>query len=230
MFVVSESWTATYPTALVAALVVRGVTNVREHPALEQRKRDLEAELSARFRSQEDIRSSTEIRTYTTYYKRFDKTYHLTQQLATVALRHKPLPTVSALVDVMFIAELSNLLLTAGHDLSAVVPPVTLDVATGNESYIRPNGEPQLTKAGDMMVADREGILSSIIHGPDRRSRIALETRDALYVVYAPEGIERERVRKHLRDIRDAILLTSPTALFEPARMLSARGVEEGLL
>jgi len=230
MFVVSESWKAAYPTGLVAALVVRAAPNVREHPALEQRKSALEVALSGRFRSQEDIKAAPEIRAYTAYYRRFEKTYHLAQQLATVALKHRPLPTVSALVDVMFLAEMGNLLLTAGHDLGAVVPPVTLDVATGNESYVKLNEEPQLTKAGDMTVADREGILSSIVHGPDRRTRIAPGTRDALYVVYAPEGIERDSVRKHLRDIRDGIQLASPTAVFEPVRMLCARGIEDECL
>ena len=77
---------------------------------------------------------------------------------------------------------------------------------------------------------DAEGILSSVIHGPDYRSRISPQTRDALYVVYAPDGITREELLAHARDIKESILLFSPSAEVEPLRLLSARGVEEANL
>lgn len=44
-------------------------------------------------------------------------------------------PSVAALVEAMFIAELKNLLLTAGHDLDAVELPLKLDIARGGERY-----------------------------------------------------------------------------------------------
>ena len=104
MFLVSERWKDSYPDAMVAVLIARSVTNVREHPELEQRKRALESELKSRFANPEDIKASKAIRAYTSYYKRFEKTYHLVQQLKTLVVKQRPLPTVSALVDVMFIA------------------------------------------------------------------------------------------------------------------------------
>jgi len=227
MFEVSERWKSAYPDAMVGMLVVKGATNVTSHPELEKRKRALEAELRSRFANPEDIKSVDAIKAYTAYYKRFEKTYHIVLQMKTLVVKQKPLPTVSGLVDVMFMAEMKNLLLTAGHDLATVVPPVTLDAAVGTESYVKLNQEPQLAKAGDMMVVDREGILSAIVHGPDYRSRISPQTRDALYVVYAPDGITKEQVGGHLRDIKENILPFSPSARVEPARLLSARGIEE---
>ena len=227
MFEVSERWKNAYPDAMVAMLVVRGAENVREHPALESAKRALELELRSRFANPEDIKAAAAIRAYTAYYKRFEKTYHIALQLKTTVVKQRPLPTVSGLVDVMFLAEMKNLLLTAGHDLSTVVPPVTLDIGTGAEHFIKLNGESQTARVGDMMVADREGILSAVIDGPDYRSRISPQTRDALYVTYAPDGIQREAVLSHVRDIKESILLFSPAAVVEPLRILSARGVEE---
>jgi DNA/RNA-binding domain of Phe-tRNA-synthetase-like protein len=41
------------------------------------------------------------------------------------------MPRSPALVAAMVAAELKNLLLTAGHDLEVIEPPVTLDLATG---------------------------------------------------------------------------------------------------
>jgi DNA/RNA-binding domain of Phe-tRNA-synthetase-like protein len=54
----------------------------------------------------------------------------------------------------MFMAELKNLLLIAGHDLEAVLAPVKLDVSDGSERYVQLNGQEQVLKPGDMMIAD----------------------------------------------------------------------------
>ncbi len=55
---------------------------------------------------------------YASYYRAFDKTYHVLGQLKSVAVKGKAIPSVAALVEAMFIAELHNGLLTAGHDLA----------------------------------------------------------------------------------------------------------------
>lgn len=149
------------------------------------------------------------------------------QQLKTLVVKQRPLPSVSGLVDAMFMAEVKNLLLTAGHDLATVTSPVVVDAAAGTEEYTKLNQEAQLAKAGDMMVADRQGILSSVIHGPDYRSRTTPQTRDVLDVVYAPEGISRGDVCLHLRDSGQSVKVFSPSAHLGPIRMLSAAGIEE---
>ena len=88
-------------------------------------------------------------------------------------------------------------------------------MAEGTESYIRLNGEEQITKARDMIITDAEGILSSIIYGPDRRTRIRPETERALFTVYAPPGIEERTVRGHLEDIRENVTVIAPGASVE---------------
>ena len=88
------------------------------------------------------------------------------------------------------------------------------------------NREQQVAKAGDMMTIDRGDILSSVIHGADYRSRITMETQDALYVTYAPEGINREQLLGHVRDILDGIQMFSSDAGAEPVRILSTQGIE----
>jgi DNA/RNA-binding domain of Phe-tRNA-synthetase-like protein len=107
---------------------------------------------------------------------------------------------------------LKNLLLTAGHDLEVVQQPVRIDVADGSERFLRINGQEQILKAGDMYIADAEGVLSSVIYGPDRRTQIGPGTRQVLFTVYAPAGIERGAVRQHLEDIRDNVTLVAPEA------------------
>jgi len=227
LFRVSQRWSGVYPDAVVAVLIARGVTNVRQHPSIEQRKRVIEADVRSRFASLDDIQSTATMQAYRAYYKRFQQTYHLIQQLATVAIKQRPLPTVSALVDVMFLAEMRNHLLTAGHDLASIAPPILVDVGTGQETYTGLDQKQKTVKTGDMYVTDSQGVLSSIIRGPDARTIITPETTAAVFVVYAPEGVQRDSVLAHLRDIREGLLLFSPRAKVEPARLLSRRGIDE---
>lgn len=226
MLTVSERWRNNHRDAMVGVLVVKNVVNVAEHPELERRKRALEAEVRVRFRNPDDVKADRVVRAYITYYRRYEKTYHLVQQVKTLVAGQRPLPSVSGLVDVMFMAEMKNLLLTAGHDLSAVMPPVTLDAAGGDEEYVKLNREPQMAKKSDMMVRDRQGILSSIIHGPDYRSRITIDTRAVMYVVYAPSGIDKTDIVGHARDIAAGILTFSPGALVQPLHLVSAEGAD----
>ncbi len=214
MFVVSKAFEVAYPTALAGVLAMRGVSNPDSCPALDSRKEDLERDLRARYAGQDAAAFKTlpQVQAYNAFYKHFNKTYHVQLQLESVALKGKPIPRVAALVEAMFVAELKNLLLTAGHDLEAVRLPVTLDVANGSEMFTMLNGREQLLKAGDMMMADSQSIISSVLYGPDQRTRITPATRRVLFTVYAPAGIGEPMLRQHLRDIEDNVRLIAPEA------------------
>jgi DNA/RNA-binding domain of Phe-tRNA-synthetase-like protein len=212
MFTVSEAWQSTYPGAAVGVLAMGHVANPEHHAGLEQVKHELEAEIRASFRSREDVRALERLQAYKAYYRRFKKTYHVQMQLESVALKGKSIPRIAALVEAMFMAELKNLLLTAGHDLDAVEVPAKLDIAQGTERYIRMNGQEQQLKAGDMFISDAQDVLSAVIYGPARHARLLPTTRRALFTVYAPPGIGEEAVDQHLRDIESYIRLISPEA------------------
>lgn len=214
VFVVSEAWQDTYPDASVGILAMRRVANPPHHPPLEERKGALEQQLRQRFAGADRaaIKALPAIAAYTDYYRRFRKTYHVQLQLESVVLKGKAIPSVAALVESMFMAELKNMLLTAGHDLETVRMPVRIEVAQGTEQMVCMNGQEQQLKAGDMMIADVDKVLSSVIYGPDRRAQIMPETSQVLFTVYAPGGIEREAVRAHLEDIRDYVWLVTPEA------------------
>jgi len=133
-------------------------------------------------------------------------------QLESIVFQGKEIPRVAGLVEAMFMAELEDHLLTAGHDLAVVEPPVRIDVAQGDESYEQMNGRTQALKAGDMYIADIQGVLSSIIYGPDRRTRIRPETEQVLFTAYAPPGVDPAAVSHHLANIRDKVLILAPEA------------------
>jgi DNA/RNA-binding domain of Phe-tRNA-synthetase-like protein len=214
MLIVTPAWRSAFPEAHAGVLVLREASNPGRHPDLERRKGQLEGELRSRFSGQDRaaLANHSTLQAYDRYYKQFKKTYHVQLQLESIAWKGKSIPSMSALVEAMFMAEMKNLLLTAGHDLDRLSLPLVLDVSRGSERYTLMRGDEQTLKPGDMMIGDQAGVISSIIYGPDQRTQIIPETRNVVYTVYAPEGVDEQAVHRHLLDIREYVLLITPQA------------------
>lgn len=212
MIQLTDPWRNAYPGAAVGVLAVENASNPRAHLDLEERKTQLTDELRERYAGcdRASLRALPTLQVYHQYYKRFKKTYHLQLQLESIVLQGKAIPSSAALIEAMFMAELGSLLLTSGHDLAQIKLPIKIDAAEGSETYTRINRQEQTLKAGDMYIADQDGILSSIIYGPDYRTRIKGTTTDALFTVYAPAGIEKSDVAQHLKDTLELIHLFAP--------------------
>ncbi|MFN2244739.1 MAG: phenylalanine--tRNA ligase beta subunit-related protein [Anaerolineae bacterium] len=213
----SEAWKLAYPAAAVGILALGNVSNPERNADLDRIKSDLEEQVRG-YATKGELRADPRLEAYRAYYKGFRKTYHVQMQLESIAFKGKSIPHVAALVEAMFIAELQDRLLTAGHDLDLVEPPVRVDVAQGTERFVRMNGQEQELKAGDMFIADAQGVLSTIIYGPASRAQILPGTRRVLFTVYAVPGIGGEAVRQHLQTIQSYVRLIAPesvTELFE---------------
>lgn len=217
MFEVTSVWRSAFPNACVGILVLQDVTNPAQHPELEKRKVAIEEELRSRYSAQDRaaLASHPILQTYSNYYRRFKKTYHVQLQLESIAWKGKSIPSVSALVEAMFMAEMKNMLLTAGHDLDALRLPLTLNVSDGTERYALLRGDEQTLKPGDMFISDRDGVISSIVYGPDRRTQITSDTRNVAFTVYAPAGIGEQAVEQQLGDIREYVSIFAPQARVE---------------
>jgi len=217
MFEITSAWKSAFPNAHAGVLVMRNVSNPAHHSELERRKTELEEQLRLQFSGQDRaaIASHPVLQAYGEYCKRFKKTYHVQLQLESIILKGKAIPTVASLVECMFMAEVKNMLLTAGHHPDTLQLPLTLDVTAGDESYILLRGENQVVKAGDMMISDGLGIISNVIYGPDQRTQITAETRNAVFTVYAPAGIEEQAIMQHLHDMRDYVMVIAPQAQVE---------------
>jgi DNA/RNA-binding domain of Phe-tRNA-synthetase-like protein len=225
MFEVTSAWKSTYPEAHAGVLVMRAVANPDHHAALESKKAALEEQLRAQFAGQDRaaIASHPVLRAYSEYYRQFKKTYHIQLQLESIVLKGKSIPSVAALVESMFMAEMQDLLLTAGHDLDVLKLPLRLDVATGSEGYTLLRGEEQTLKPGDMMISDQDGVISSIVYGPDQRTQITPNTQNVVFTVYAPPGIDEQTVTEHLQHIRDNVLVFAPQAQVELLKVYTGK-------
>ena len=214
---VSPSLGAKYPGASIGILVMRGVANPDGHDPLETHAteliRSLRSNLSGLDRNA--LKSLPTIAAYEAYYRGFKKTYHVRLQLESVILKGKSLPPVGALVKAMFIVELKNQLLTAGHDADVIRPAMTAAAAEGSEQYTLLNGAEQVCKAGDMKISDGAGVISSIVYGPDHRTRLTSTSTAACYTVYGVPGVEPQTVHNHLCDLRDLLVVVTPDAEVE---------------
>jgi DNA/RNA-binding domain of Phe-tRNA-synthetase-like protein len=211
---VDPNWCEAHPGASVGLIAMRGVANPASNESLNELASVLECEVRSRLETadRETIRAIPPLPAYAAYYKRWGQRYHVAMQLESVAQKGKALPRVAALVEAMFIAELRNLLLTAGHDLDALELPVHLTVGTG-ESFTAPNSQETTVKAGDMVIADARGrVLSAIVTGPSDFARIGPETTAALFYSYVPPGVDSILVHAHLNEIERNVRLISPEA------------------
>jgi hypothetical protein len=74
-----------------------------------------------------------------------------------------------------------------------------------------------------MMIRDRNGIISSIIYGPDQRTQITPDTRNVIFTVYAPPGINEQTVVEHLQHIKENVLIVAPQAKVEHLHIYKGR-------
>ena len=217
MLTISKKIKTIYPEASLGVLAMKNVSNPQQHEGLDQRKLKIENNLREKFAglTRADLKKLEPINAYRNYYKKFKKSYHILFQLESIVFKNKSIPKVAALVEAMFMAELKNLLLTAGHDLDTVDLPVKLDAASGTEKYIMLNRQEKELLPGDMFISDSGGIMSSIIYGPDLRTRINPDTQNVLFTVYAPPGVKKSEVFQHLQDIRDYVHIITPDSKVE---------------
>jgi DNA/RNA-binding domain of Phe-tRNA-synthetase-like protein len=222
----SARWRSEFPGGQIGLLLLGGINNTPRETALDVYKRELETHLRREFGglSRANLLELPVLQAYKTYYRAFNKTYHVQLQLESVVFKGKQLPTVAPLVDAVFAAELETLILTAGHDADRLVPPVTIDASQGDESYTGLNGKQVSPKPGDMLMRDAQGVVCTILYGQDSRTPITSKTNRALYVAYVPAGIEPERVAAHLDRIEANVRLFAPGLEVELRQILRADG------
>ncbi len=186
-----------------------GVGNPEHSPPLEGAKRRLEDRLRA---EEPDADAQAVLRAYVDYYRARGSTYHVKAQRESVARKGRPIPRRAALVEAMFMAELATLVLTAGHDLDTLETPLGADVTADGDAYVLLGGAEAVLQRGDMMMADGGGIVSSVLRGPDHRTRITPDTRSVLFAAYAPAGVGEPVVEAHLEQVRANVELIAPEA------------------
>ena len=119
-------------------------------------------------------------------------------------------------------AEMETLTLAAGHDADLLVEPIIIDATEKDEPFVQMNGKERPLKANDMAMRDGQGVICTIIYGQDNRTPISPQTRRALYVVYAPEGVPETAVQQQLDLVWHYIQQFAPAATQEVQLIFTA--------
>ncbi|NYT03691.1 MAG: hypothetical protein GKC00_03180 [Candidatus Methanofastidiosa archaeon] len=198
---VSDDLSKYFPDLKVSTMEVRNLENKKLDEKLEKEKRNIEEEIRAR--SKEFLESET-IKKYNLFFKKFGKKYPIEYQIKSIA-EGKSFPSQYTVVESMFMAELKNMYLTAGHDLDLISGSLNTTITRGGEEYTNISGKEMKLKAEDIITKDETGIISSVLYGPDRRTRITEKTRNYLFFAYFPYGEEDSKIKNHFEDILEYI-------------------------
>ncbi|MFH0822406.1 MAG: hypothetical protein V2B18_06615, partial [Pseudomonadota bacterium] len=90
-----------------------------------------------------------------------------------------------------------------------------LDVSKGDRRYVMLNGKEDELKPGDMFIADSDGVISSIVYGPDKRTMINDGTTRVLFTVYGVPGIDPAVMERHLDEMESYVRIVAPAARTE---------------
>lgn len=200
-----------YPESIFGSLIIRDFPNIQSHETLEERKRDLERRIKE---GEGEVERSIMIKKYDSYFKQWKKTYPIEFQIKTIKDGRR-FPKVSALVDVMFLAELNSCILTSGHDLDKIQGNLTFNVSSGGELYLKLNNQEQKLKQSDVILNDEEGLLASILYGPAKRTSITMKAKNALYFAWCPYITDEELIKAHLNEILSYVSNISETITSE---------------
>ena len=214
MITISLAAKTAFPKAKFGAMVVEGLNGISDRSIMDELVFAGMEEIRAMYPGydRKAVSAAEPLCHYTAYYKRHKKSYHVLGQLESILLKGKCIPPVGAAVECMFLAEVKNLLLTAGHDLDHVEGGLSIDIATTPAVYIGLSGREQPLIGGDLYLHDAKGILSSILGGPDARTKITGSTRAALYFVYGVDGVAANAVELHLQTISAYLTQAIPGA------------------
>ncbi len=209
---VDPSWLEGFPGARLGLLEARGLAPGADSTALDEARIKLEGELKARYGSldRKALRELPVLQAFDAHFRCHGKTYHVLQQLESVAGKGRSIPSRICAVTALFMAELRHGLVAAGHDLERLEAPLTLSRSAGGETYTNLSGKPCILPAGDMVLKDANRILSSVLLGPEQASPIEPRTRAALFTIYAPTGVPLEALEAQLQDLGRFLRCFSP--------------------
>ncbi|MHA2028295.1 MAG: phenylalanine--tRNA ligase beta subunit-related protein [Candidatus Kariarchaeaceae archaeon] len=215
---ISDNSHTEFPSLQIAILKVRNVKYQIDDSKFTQEKQKIEEFIREKY---QDVQNLEVIKSYNQFFKKFGKVYPIQYQLQSI-IDGKGLPSTIKVVEAMFMSELKTMFLTAGHDLDKIEGNLKVEISIGDEKYLKINQKDQSLKAGDIICKDEKGIISSVVYGPDFRTKITKSTTNCLFFSYFPYGQDDENINghfnsilKYIKLISDDDLLTSDIQIFQ---------------
>lgn len=206
---ISDTLKEQFPKLKVGTIEIKQVNNKKSDTNFEKAKLNLESHIRQNYT---DAKNFGVIRKYNQYFKKFNSTYPVLYQVQSI-LKGRSFPSTSCVVEAMFMAELESMFLTAGHDLDTIEGDLNVTLTEGGEQYTKINNKDQNLKPNDIICFDGEGIISSVLYGPDFRTKITQSTSNCLFFSYFPYGEDNSKIQDHFNSILKYIKLFSDNVL-----------------
>jgi lysyl-tRNA synthetase, class I len=204
-----ETFSKTYPSAIVGVAVIKDISIEKSHPELETAKAELITELSGL--NNQAIGEFPEITSYRQMYKQMGIDWHSRRPSPEALLRRiaqgKDLYSINTCVDAYNLAVIRNRVSVGAFDLDHVQFPTTLKIANGGEEILLlGDKEAKTIKAGEVSYFDQTGPYNLDYNYRDaQRTMVRDETKNILINVDGVHDITRAQVEKTLQETIDLI-------------------------
>lgn len=215
---ITPAFQATFPGGLFGILVATNCPNRPRAAHINPDPQAMEVRLRRRFPDGQVDRDPI-AQAYAAYFRRHGGRYPVAHQAKSI-LAGRPIESPSGLVEVMFSAEVESLVLTSGHDPSALIGQLLVDVAQPNDVYSKLSGKEQVLTPGDMVARDAGGIIACVLYGPDFRTRLRPESDSVLFGAWCPTDVPVAAVASHLDALSALLRQEWPDARIDSWRVL----------
>lgn len=199
-FTISREYRTFYPDLGFGLTLISGCQDAENPAGFDQYKR----KLLRKMRKRETLAQiSQRIGLYAEFFQRFGFDCPLTKHLKRTV--NSGFPRYSLYVDAHFMAEMCAGILVAVTDFQKFEGDLTLDVANQNETCAGMGGRKFVTKSGEIVLRDENGIVCVLCQGADEKTRVGEGTADVLLYAYAVPGIDRSNLKEGLVIAADAL-------------------------
>lgn len=188
-----------FPELAVCMGIITGVTVERVNPQIEELKSKIIDEVKRSYQI-EKLKDNPVVRAYRDFYWNLDidptKTRPSGEALLRRALRGKPLPTISTIVDAYNLASLKTIIPLSGFDLKLLNPPLHIRFSKRNEEFYGIGMTTPIKLKNNMLVlADKTRILCIYPHRDADATKITLNTREVVIIGYGAPGIIENKLK-----------------------------------
>ncbi len=206
---INQNLKSAYPDLKVSIFKAKTKSKLELNQDLITKKGELENMIRENYKDTERL---DRIIKYNAFYNKFSSRVPMEFQIKSV-IGNKEIPLVSPVVTCMFMAELKNIILTAGHDMDKLGEKIEVSCSDGTEEYVKINCKQQKLKKGDIFASDNNGIISSVFYGPDLRTKITDGTKKFMFMCYCPFNVSDNDIRDHMQDIIDYLKILGENKL-----------------
>lgn len=190
----SAQYLSRYQSLAFGLTLISGCQNYLNPPGFDQYKR----KLLRKMRRRERLAEITErIGRYEDFFQGFGYECPLPKHLRRTV--NSGFPRYNLMVDAHFMAEMCAGILVAVADYDCFDGKLTLDVAADGEICQGMGNREWVTKQGEIVFRDEEGIVCVLCQGADEKTRVRENTRNVLFYAYAVPGIEARYLEEGLR-------------------------------